>query len=118
MKKADGGGRTQITLVERSDGCNNKKNQRHMYMSVNGVTLELNLEFAVRVECVSMSGGFLGLANENVFGQASCMMSPVVIVGLMMWVPITCFRNWMERRMVNGVVTKSRWMKLLGLHFR
>ena len=97
-----------MALMKKLDGGSSKDDQRHMYMSVNGVTVELNLEFAVWMTCVMISGGFLGLANENVLGQVSCMMSSMVIIGLMMWVPITCFTNWMERRMVNGVVTKSR----------
>ena len=82
------------------------------------IVTKLNLEVAVRMTRMTMSGGFLGLANEKILGQVACMMSSTVIVGLMMWVPITCFTNWIERRMVNGVVTKSRWMKLSGLHFR
>ena len=97
-----------MALMKKSDGGSSKDDQRHMYTSVNGVTTELNLEFAVRMIRVMISGGFRGLANEKVLGQVSCMMSSTVIVGLMMWVPITCFINWMERRMVNGVVTKSR----------
>ena len=104
--------------MKKSDGGSRKEDHRHMCMRVNGVTVELNLEFAVRMTRVMISGGFLGLANENVFGQVPCMMSSMVIVGLVMKIPITCFTNWMERRMVNGIVTKSRLMKLLGLHFR
>ena len=57
---------------------------------------------------MTISGGFLGLANEKVFGQVAWMMSWTVIVELMIRVPVTCFKNWMERRMVNGDVTKSR----------
>ena len=97
-----------MALMKKLDGGSSKDDQRHMYMSVNSVMVELNLEFALWMTRLMISGGFLGLVNEKVLGQVACMMSSTVIVGLMMWVPITCFTNLMERRMVNGVVTKSR----------
>ena len=73
-----------MALMKKSDGGSSKDDQRLMYTSVNGATAELNLEFAVPMTRVTISGGFLGLANEKVLGQVSCMMSSTVIVGLMM----------------------------------